>query len=255
MNKEYTERMKRAEDAAKQFFEKAKKTDNVMEMFENDDAVKDLYHEVLYVIDDDSDEERDFYIKYANFHLYKGIFLIHCGEFSRQTGNRKSITINEMKPVYDELTEILDAAIMSGGRNKPAYEQRKAEIISTFNEELLKHGITVKKDGCYIATSVYGSYDCPQVWTLRRYRDGVLAHNLWGRAFIRVYYAVSPTLVKWFGQEKWFSSLWRGALDMLICKLKSKGYEDTPYTDLTLQPQQAVHSGSALKLEKEKKRC
>ena len=25
--------------------------------------------------------------------------------------------------------------------------------------------------GCYVATAVYGSYDCPQVWTLRRYRD------------------------------------------------------------------------------------
>ncbi len=25
--------------------------------------------------------------------------------------------------------------------------------------------------GCYIATAVYGSYDCPEVWVLRRYRD------------------------------------------------------------------------------------
>ena len=24
--------------------------------------------------------------------------------------------------------------------------------------------------GCYIATCVYGSYDCPEVWTLRRFR-------------------------------------------------------------------------------------
>ena len=27
--------------------------------------------------------------------------------------------------------------------------------------------------GCYIATAVYGSYDCPQVWTLRRYRSHI----------------------------------------------------------------------------------
>jgi len=32
--------------------------------------------------------------------------------------------------------------------------------------------------GCYIATSVYGSYDCPQVWTLRRYRDYNLSNTL-----------------------------------------------------------------------------
>ena len=29
--------------------------------------------------------------------------------------------------------------------------------------------------GCYIATCVYGSYDCPQVWTLRRFRTACLA--------------------------------------------------------------------------------
>ncbi len=34
-----------------------------------------------------------------------------------------------------------------------------------------------KKNGCYIATCVYGSYDCPEVWTLRRFRDDVL----WGK--------------------------------------------------------------------------
>ena len=27
------------------------------------------------------------------------------------------------------------------------------------------------ENGCYIATCVYGSYDCPQVLTLRRFRD------------------------------------------------------------------------------------
>ena len=44
--------------------------------------------------------------------------------------------------------------------------------------------------GCYVATAVYGSYDCPQVWTLRRYRDYTLAETWHGRAFIRTYYAI-----------------------------------------------------------------
>ena len=60
------------------------------------------------------------------------------------------------------------------------------------------------KKGCYIATCVYGSYDCPQVWTLRRYRDNTLGSTWYGRTFIRTYYAISPTLVKWFGKTKWF---------------------------------------------------
>ena len=41
--------------------------------------------------------------------------------------------------------------------------------------------------GCYIATAVYGSYDCPQVWTLRRFRDFKLAKSLGGRIFIKLY--------------------------------------------------------------------
>lgn len=85
--------------------------------------------------------------------------------------------------------------------------------------------------GCYVATCVYGSYDCPQVWTLRRFRDNTLASTWYGRAFIRTYYAVSPTLVKWFGHTDWFKNLWRGKLDTLVRMLQSEGVEDTPYTE------------------------
>lgn len=59
--------------------------------------------------------------------------------------------------------------------------------------------IPKQNGGCYVATCVYGSYDCPQVWTLRRYRDYTLAETWYGRAFIHTYYAISPTIVRWFG--------------------------------------------------------
>lgn len=85
--------------------------------------------------------------------------------------------------------------------------------------------------GCYVATAVYGSYDCPQVWTLRRYRDYRLAETWYGRIFIHTYYAVSPTLVKWFGDTSWFKQLFRGRLDHMVEDLQNKGYESTPYED------------------------
>lgn len=85
--------------------------------------------------------------------------------------------------------------------------------------------------GCYVATAVYGSYDCPQVWTLRRFRDYTLAETWYGRAFIRMYYAVSPTFVEWFGHTKWFKKMWKGKLDRMVENLKADGVEDTPYTD------------------------
>jgi hypothetical protein len=85
--------------------------------------------------------------------------------------------------------------------------------------------------GCYVATCVYGSYDCPQVWTLRRFRDDTLGSTWYGRAFIRTYYAISPTLVKWFGNTNWFKKMWKGTLDRMVKKLQSNGVEDTPYED------------------------
>lgn len=85
--------------------------------------------------------------------------------------------------------------------------------------------------GCYVATAVYGSYDCPEVWTLRRYRDSTLAETWYGRGFIRAYYAVSPTLVKWFGNTAWFKKLWKGKLDRMVKNLQAQGYDSTPYED------------------------
>ena len=88
-----------------------------------------------------------------------------------------------------------------------------------------------RKSGCYVATAVYGSYDCPEVWTLRRFRDNTLAKTWYGRAFIRTYYAISPTLVKWFGETEWFKKLWKPTLDRIVVHLNRQGVADTPYDD------------------------
>lgn len=77
----------------------------------------------------------------------------------------------------------------------------------------------------------YNHYDCPQVWTLRRFRDGTLARHSAGRAFIRAYYALSPTAVRLFGETRWFKGLWRGVLDGFVRRLNKSGVEDTPYKD------------------------
>lgn len=85
--------------------------------------------------------------------------------------------------------------------------------------------------GCYIATCVYGSYDCPEVWTLRRFRDDILSESTFSRLFIKCYYAVSPTAVKLFGDYKWFHKLFKNPLDKLVEKLNSYGVENTQYYD------------------------
>lgn len=86
-------------------------------------------------------------------------------------------------------------------------------------------------EGCYIATCVYGSYDCPEVWTLRRFRDNIMSTNVCGRLFIHTYYAISPTLVKLFGEYEWFKAIGRKPLNALVNRLKEKGISDKPYQD------------------------
>ena len=86
-------------------------------------------------------------------------------------------------------------------------------------------------NGCYVATCVYGSYDCPEVWTLRRFRDYTLDNTWYGRLFIKCYYAISPTIVKWFGTSNWFRVFWKSRLDKMVSHLQDKGIENTEYED------------------------
>ncbi len=118
-------------------------------------------------------------------------------------------------------------------------EQEIKSRINAYIERIRKYEIDYKPDegkqentgGCYIATAVYGSYDCPQVWTLRRYRDYTLANTWYGRSFIRTYYAISPTLVKWFGHTRPFQSIGRNLLDKKVQQLNANGVENTRYYD------------------------
>ena len=112
----------------------------------------------------------------------------------------------------------------SSSEKEPVHTQEKPIVNPS-------HKSKKKKKGCYIATCVYGSYDCPQVWTLRRFRDEYLCNTWYGRVFITTYYFISPYLVELFGKKKWFKDMWRKHLNRIIDKLASKGIENTPYDD------------------------
>lgn len=118
-------------------------------------------------------------------------------------------------------------------------KQTHASVIKQAHEQIKKYEpsyqppeIDMSKSGaCYVATAVYGSYDCPQVWTLRRYRDDTLSKTWYGRAFIRTYYSISPKLVKWFGNKRWFNRFLKPKLDRMVNYLNNKGYSQKPYYD------------------------
>ena len=137
---------------------------------------------------------------------------------SLMLANREK-TIQALSKTYDEI-EKLDSEFVRP--ELPAVEAK--QNVPKINNS---------SGGCYVATAVYGSYDCPEVWTLRRYRDFKLAKSLHGRLFIRLYYSISPTLVRCFGSTKLFKNLWKPYLDKMVKRLRTDGFEDTPYDDRT----------------------
>lgn len=105
------------------------------------------------------------------------------------------------------------------------------EYVDNNIEKLLSEKRTRTEKGCYIATCVYGSYDCPQVWTLRRFCDFILDERWYGKVFIKSYYAISPTIVKAFGNCKWFKSFCKNRLDTIVTNLNRNGIGNTRYDD------------------------
>ena len=129
------------------------------------------------------------------------------------------------------------ARLLQKCKEDPARAKKYAERILEMDpnnieaRKLLNSGQGSSSGGCYIATAVYGSYDCPEVWTLRRFRDYKLAENWFGRQFITLYYAISPKLVKWFGKTRWFRGFWKPKLNKMVRNLNNNGVDNTPYQD------------------------
>jgi hypothetical protein len=74
--------------------------------------------------------------------------------------------------------------------------------------------------GCYIATMAYGDYDHPQVLELRRFRDETLDNSFLGREFIKLYYWLSPKLVKILKGNIIINTLIRKILNQVIKYIK-----------------------------------
>jgi hypothetical protein len=70
--------------------------------------------------------------------------------------------------------------------------------------------------GCFIATAAYGSYDAPDVVTLRAFRDYCLMTNTPGRAFVRWYYRHSPAAADFIASRDNLKRLVRIALKPFV---------------------------------------
>lgn len=195
-----------------------------------------------------------YYKKYLKRNVTPRIFR---GSLDGGFGNKPYIVVSTWAPHVKEdpngatvyvkkikLNPELTKKAMSNEAMRAAWTNERTGFVPSINAQMLddmiswmesnlglRGGSSFQQYGCYVATAVYGSYDCPQVWTLRRFRDYTLAETWFGRAFIHCYYAISPHLVRWFGEYTWFNNLWKPMLDRLVQRLNTKGVPNTPYRD------------------------
>lgn len=68
------------------------------------------------------------------------------------------------------------------------------------NKRLLK---PASSTGCFVATACFGSYDAPEVRTLREFRDLHLSKSALGRIFVDLYYRVGPRAARFLDRHIW----------------------------------------------------
>ncbi len=69
-------------------------------------------------------------------------------------------------------------------RDRPSKDHDSGDGYLDFLEDLL-----IFDDDCFIATTVYGNRNHPNVNVLRQFRDEVLNQNPLGRTFVTAYYS------------------------------------------------------------------
>lgn len=116
------------------------------------------------------------------------------------------------KAIADAISALQDCknlfgkGTIKGEKYAADFEEINSDLLS-----LLRAKQAVKK-GCLIATACYGSYSAPEVILLRNFRDEVLLKKLLGRAFVKLYYFVSPPVADFIARREGLKRLVRGAL-------------------------------------------
>ena len=161
--------------------------------------------------------------------------VVHAYMILSQMEKQLKIQFKEKSDLILSVQKLCVSYIENNARffNKKSREEYLTRLSSEIKQIDSSYEVpTSNTGGCYIATAIYGSYDCPQVWTLRRFRDFTLSKTWYGRTFIQTYYMISPIFVKWFGNAEWFRGICKPFLDKMVRKLNSDGVENTFYIDI-----------------------
>lgn len=172
----------------------------------------------------------------ASYYELQALFLLGASSgFRRVPGGGRSLTVAlaagtlakaQEKKMAQQALDLLDRAIATLDQPNSRFMKatiynglgRKPEAIGELNYILanfqdsplyiearsLKDEIEnpPKKGMCFVATAAYGSPLAPEVILLSNFRDEVLISSKLGRAFVKVYYHVSPPLASLIAKDE-----------------------------------------------------
>jgi hypothetical protein len=85
----------------------------------------------------------------------------------------------------------------------------KTTIERLLEDEVAEFCRSEDKAWCFIATACYGDYESAEVKEFREFRDNVLMKSHLGRAFVFVYYTVSPPIAKLISKSEYSKKIIR----------------------------------------------
>lgn len=97
----------------------------------------------------------------------------------------------------------------------PVNESGLSNVVTGLPEALVPYP-NLPNTGCFIATAAYGSPDAFAVEVLREFRDRYLQTNAAGRAFVRWYYAFSPSAARFITEHPGLKPFVRAALGPVV---------------------------------------
>ena len=122
---------------------------------------------------------------------------VECEGMSKVNSSNARATIFPLTndKSYRLLVLTKDAAGNIGYSSKPIYGTPIPS--DDFFEHYKNAGGGEEGGFCFVATSIYGNYDHPQVKILRQFRDQLLKPTFAGQLFIKTYYKIGPFLASW----------------------------------------------------------
>ena len=134
--------------------------------------------------------------------------LVRIYDTSDQYGERQTQAANKLA-LFLPYTPIFPDII----RKATAFQKqaRHPDIIRSFLIAARK-----KRTHCFIATSAFLAPAAPEVTFLRKFRDQNLKTNLWGRRFVKLYYAISPKIAGFLDKHSFLKPFVRAILRFVI---------------------------------------